>query len=78
VRAHLDLLQRARQKLRIPIVAIGGIDLTNAAELIRHGADALAVVNGVFAAQSIRYAAEQISRLFQVKYSHHEFSSDLA
>ncbi|HVW63713.1 MAG TPA: thiamine phosphate synthase [Nitrosospira sp.] len=78
VRAHLDLLQRARQKLRIPIVAIGGIDLTNAAELIRHGADALAVVNGVFAAQSIRYAAEQISRLFQVKHSHHEFSSDLA
>lgn len=79
-RANPDLLQHARRKLRIPIVAIGGISLANAAELIRHGADALAVVNGLFAAQSVRYAAEQISRLFQIKPHtlHHEFSNDLA
>lgn len=79
-RANFDLLQRARRRLRIPIVAIGGITLANAAELIRHGADALAVVNGLFAAQSVRYAAEQISRLFPGKPHtlHHEFSNDLA
>lgn len=80
VTASLDLLQRARRKLHIPIVAIGGINLTNAAELIRHGATALAVVNGVFAASNVRYASEQISRLFQVTHyvPHHEFSDDLA
>lgn len=78
--ASLDLLRCAKRKLRIPIVAIGGINLANAAELIRHGADALALVNGVFTAQNVRYAAEQISRLFQVKRRtpHHEFSDDLA
>jgi thiamine-phosphate pyrophosphorylase len=80
VTASLDLLQRARRKLHIPVVAIGGINSTNAAELILHGATALAVVNGVFAASNIRYAAEQISRLFQVTHyiPHHEFSDDLA
>jgi thiamine-phosphate pyrophosphorylase len=79
VAANLDLLQRAKRTLHIPIVAIGGINLTNAVELVRHGADALAVVNGVFAAQNVRYAAEQISRLFQVKHrSPHEFSNDVA
>jgi thiamine-phosphate pyrophosphorylase len=80
VTASLELLRRARQKLHIPIVAIGGINLTNAAELILHGASALAVVNGVFAAPNVRYAANQISRLFQVTHyaPHHEFSDDLA
>ena len=79
VTASLDLLQRAKRKLHIPIVAIGGINFANAAQLIRHGADALAVVNGVFATQNVRYAAEDISRLFQVKHhTPHEFSNDVA
>jgi thiamine-phosphate pyrophosphorylase len=78
--AGLDLLQRAKRKLHIPIVAIGGINLANAAELIRHGTDSVAVVEGVFGGQNVRYAAEQISRLFQAKHytPHHEFSNDLA
>jgi len=79
VTASLDLLQRAKRKLHIPIVAIGGINFANAAQLIRHGADALAVVNGVFATQNVRYAAEDISRLFQVRHhTPHEFSNDVA
>jgi thiamine-phosphate pyrophosphorylase len=43
-----EVLQRARQALTIPRVAIGGIDLDNASSLIEAGADALAVIGAVF------------------------------
>jgi thiamine-phosphate pyrophosphorylase len=39
----LDLLDEARQ-LHLPICAIGGITLDNAAPLVAHGVDLLAVV----------------------------------
>jgi len=48
-RAPLWLLGRAR-RLGVPVVAIGGITAGNAAELIRAGADALAVITAVFGA----------------------------
>ena len=78
--AGLDLLLQAKQTLHIPVVAIGGINLTNAAELIRHGADALAIIDAVFGARNVRYAAEKISRLFQMKHytAHHGLSNDFA
>jgi len=46
--AGLDVLQRARQALTIPRVAIGGIDLNNASSVIAAGADAIAVIGAVF------------------------------
>ena len=58
------LLQQAKQELDLPVVAIGGITPDNGAELIAAGADALAVITGVFGAENIREAAEKYSRLF--------------
>jgi len=46
-RAPLDLLARARA-LAVPVVAIGGIDATNAASLRDAGASAVAVISAVF------------------------------
>ena len=46
-RAALPLLGSAR-RLGVPVVAIGGIAADNAAELIRAGADAVAVITAVF------------------------------
>jgi thiamine-phosphate pyrophosphorylase len=43
----LPLLTAARAATTAPIVAIGGIDATNAAEAIRAGADSLAVITAV-------------------------------
>jgi thiamine-phosphate pyrophosphorylase len=63
-RAPLALLQRARQELPIPIVAIGGITLENGASLLKAGADALAVIRAVFGAADRRIAAEQLAKLF--------------
>ncbi len=50
--ASLELLHSARAQLSVPIVAIGGITLTNAAPLLTAGADLLAVIHGLFGAES--------------------------
>lgn len=43
-------LRTVRAKVRVPIVAIGGINASNAADVHRAGADAVAVVSAVLAA----------------------------
>jgi thiamine-phosphate pyrophosphorylase len=48
----LDLLDQARKRIHLPIAVIGGITLENAAPLVAHGADLLAVVHGLFGADS--------------------------
>ncbi|WP_300730245.1 thiamine phosphate synthase [Pseudomonas sp.] len=52
--ATLDVLDQARKQLDLPICVIGGITLDNAAPLVEHGADLLAVVHGLFGAESTR------------------------
>ncbi len=46
--AQIETLQRARQLLDLPIVAIGGILPENAGQLLAAGADLLAVIGGIF------------------------------
>jgi thiamine-phosphate pyrophosphorylase len=65
VRAPLTLLLEARQRLGVPIVAIGGITLENASQLIAAGADAVAVISALFSAPDIRVAAERFNELFK-------------
>ena len=48
--APLALLARARDELGLPVAAIGGITLENAAQVIAAGADLIAVVSDVFGA----------------------------
>lgn len=48
IQAELQLLEQASQQLDVPIVAIGGIKRDNAHELIKRGADAIAVINDLF------------------------------
>lgn len=64
VRATLELLHTAKRQLHIPVVAIGGITPENGAALVEAGADALAVINGLFAAPDIKAAAERYTALF--------------
>ena len=66
VLATTELLQHAQQ-LNRPIVAIGGITLDNSALLIEHGATMLAVIHGLFAADSpaeVEQRARAFSALF--------------
>tara|TARA_R110000868_G_scaffold9204_1_gene46379 strand:- start:5261 stop:5968 length:708 start_codon:yes stop_codon:yes gene_type:complete len=50
--ADAELLTAAKAKINLPIVAIGGVTLDNAPELIAHGASMVAVVHGLFGADS--------------------------
>lgn len=63
-RATLELLREGKAQLNIPIVAIGGITLHNAADVVDAGADALAVINALFDAPDIQKAAKQFSEIF--------------
>ncbi|MDR2626027.1 MAG: thiamine phosphate synthase [Zoogloeaceae bacterium] len=64
--AH-SLLARARDELRLPVCAIGGITLENAAPLILAGAAMLAVLHDLFhqAPAQIRARAFAYRQLFQ-------------
>lgn len=62
--ARLATLRLAREQLNLPIVAIGGIDTTNAGILLNAGADLLAVIEGVFGQNKPDVAARQLAGLF--------------
>lgn len=50
--ANLELLSQARARVKLPIAVIGGVTLDNAAALVDHGAHLLAVIHGLFGADS--------------------------
>ena len=64
VPAPLALLREAKQRLALPVVAIGGITPDNAPQLIAAGADGVAVISALFGASDIRAAARQFDALF--------------
>ncbi|MCA1850817.1 MAG: thiamine phosphate synthase [Beggiatoa sp.] len=73
VRAEPGLLGRARQRLSIPVVAIGGITPENGSRLIGAGADLLAVIRGVFGScdhweADPRAAARRYAGLFEANH----------
>lgn len=72
--ASVDLLRQGSRRIRIPMVAIGGINSDNAAGLINEGANAVAVSNALFGAHDIRSEAEKFSGLFKRQ----QFNSSLS
>ncbi|MDR3369458.1 thiamine phosphate synthase [Rhodoferax sp.] len=60
----LDGLRRVRAVTDLPLVAIGGIHLGNATEVLHAGADGLAVVSALCSADDPCAAAKSFRRLF--------------
>lgn len=58
-------LAEIRARVRIPIVAIGGITRDNAPAVLDAGADAIAVISSVLASQDPELAALELSLLFK-------------
>jgi len=67
VHASPDLITYAKQNLNIPVVAIGGITVNNADTLINAGADAIAVINGLFKPPDISETAKIFNQLLKNK-----------
>jgi len=62
-----ELLEQARARFRLPIVAIGGVTLDSAPQLIARGASMVAVIHALFAAENaaeVERRARAFSQLF--------------
>lgn len=62
----LELLAAARAAVDLPIVAIGGITVENAAAAVRAGADVLAVISAIAAAPDPGSAARRLLEVVQI------------
>jgi thiamine-phosphate pyrophosphorylase len=60
----LGIFQEVKQRVKVPVFAIGGITIDNAPQVIDAGADGIAVVSGVFGAPDIEAAARAMAQLF--------------
>jgi len=60
----IDVLAKVRAGIRIPIIAIGGINRDNAVPLIDSGADAIAVISAVLENREPGLSAAELSLLF--------------
>jgi len=66
--ATVELLDEAKSRFNLPIVAIGGVTLENAPQLIARGASMIAVIHALFAADSateVERRARAFSALFE-------------
>ncbi len=59
----LEGLRRARQATRKPLVAIGGITVLNARQVLEAGADSVAVIRGLYQTPEIEKTVEEFLRI---------------
>ena len=62
--APMSILGEAKRQTGLPVVAIGGITVENAPQLIAAGADSVAVITALFSAADIEATARQFTALF--------------
>ncbi|WP_324733096.1 thiamine phosphate synthase [Pseudomonas paeninsulae] len=68
--ATVELLDEAKSRISLPIVAIGGVTLDNAALLIARGASMVAVIHALFGADSAA-EVERRARAFSALFATH-------
>ena len=61
----LDGVRAIRRAVRLPVVAIGGINGTNAGDIIRAGADGICVVSAIVSAPDPRAAAARLREIVE-------------
>jgi len=59
------LLAEIRRRVSLPLIAIGGITLANAPEVIRAGADGVCAISAVVTRADVRAEIEKFQRLFR-------------
>lgn len=62
----LERLCQIRGAVSLPIVAIGGIDVNNAPEVVGAGADAIAVIGAILGAEDVEGAARRLRERMEV------------
>ena len=67
--AGLSLINEVRDAVSIPIIAVGGINADNAADVIAAGADGVAVIGAIMDADDPRQAARDLRRVIDAAYA---------
>ena len=62
--AGIALIEEIRRRVEIPLVAIGGINHANAADVIRAGADGVCAISCVVAKENVRLEIRKFQDLF--------------
>jgi thiamine-phosphate pyrophosphorylase len=67
--AGLKTLRQVKKKASVPVVAIGGINEDNIAEVVSAGADAVAVINAVLGADNVKEASQRLTEIINRGHS---------
>ena len=61
----LELLREVKKRVSVPVVAIGGINTSNAQEVLYAGADGLAVISAVVSQEDVTAAARDLKEIIR-------------
>ena len=63
--AGLEILRQVKNQVSTPVVAIGGINIDNVADVMEAGADAIAVINAVLGADNVKEASQRLTDILE-------------
>ena len=63
--AGLKTLRQVKKKVSVPVVAIGGISEDNVVDVIRAGADAVAVISAVMNSDDVKKASRRLTAIIK-------------
>lgn len=63
--AGIALIEEIRARVKIPLIAIGGINLANAPEVVKAGADGLCAISAVVAKENVDIEIKKFQELFR-------------
>ncbi len=65
--AGIRLIEELRAQVEIPLIAIGGINHSNASEVVRAGADGLCAISCVVAKENVRDEIKKFQEIFSAR-----------
>ncbi len=63
----LSTLKRIKESVRIPVIAIGGINKENVKRILKIGVDGIAVASAILKAENIQKATEEMKRIIETE-----------
>ncbi|MFH1088188.1 MAG: thiamine phosphate synthase [Chloroflexota bacterium] len=62
--AGLETLRQVKARVSVPVVGIGGVNEDNVAQVVASGADAAAVISGIFGQKDVEVATRRLAEAF--------------
>ncbi|MCS7122204.1 MAG: thiamine phosphate synthase [Archaeoglobaceae archaeon] len=69
----LENFKNIKRSVRIPVIAIGGIDHGNVLEVLKAGADGIAVISAVMAAEDVRDATAKFRKILDSFFGNNSY-----